>query len=176
MLRRANAQTKARGLLYVRLLTRYTPAHDQMVTGVSPVSSLCGGASRLRWRRRLELEIGHGVRGKRSRGSHGVGREAQQARGGPDGGTTAMAIRRPCAEKTVDGVVTVRLSSCASTWRSIGSSRSSWGWSWGEEGPVATVNDGGGDGRIRVCSGEGATGRGREQRVRGKREEVSRSL
>src|SRR4051794_1410127 len=35
----------------------WTHARDQMVTGVSPASSSCGGASRLRWRRQLELEI-----------------------------------------------------------------------------------------------------------------------
>ena len=40
-----------------------------MVTEVTLASSSCGGAFRLRWRRRLELEIGHGVRGN-GEGAH----------------------------------------------------------------------------------------------------------
>ena len=92
----------------------------------------------------------------------------QRARGGTNGDATAMAIRRPCTEKTVDGIAVVRLSSCASTWRSIGSSRSSWAWWRGEEGPVAMVNDDGGD-ELHSMGERGSQRRGEKawERVRG---------
>ena len=143
---------------------RWTHARDRMVTEASPASSSCGGASRLRWRRRLELEIGHAVRGKRSRGSHLVGREAQQARGGPGGSVTAMAIRRPCAEKT-------------GRWR--GSRASSGAWLVGdEEEVVAELPDstvergvagehGGSEQRRRLLSALGERAREARQGERG---------
>ena len=98
----------------------------------------------------------------------------QRARGGTNGDATAMAIRRPCTEKTVDGIAVVRLSSCASTWRSIGSSRSSWAWRRGEEGPVATVNDDGGDGVFGSAQERGLEAEG-ESRERGESEKGPRA-
>ena len=60
----ANKTVVALVLLYGTQRVQRTQAWDQKVTGASPATSPCGGASRLRWRERLELEIGHGVRGK----------------------------------------------------------------------------------------------------------------
>ena len=74
-LRLANKLAAMLALLHGSLRVQRTHARGHLVTGASPATSPCGGASRLRWRERLELEIGHGVRGKRSRGSRGSCRE-----------------------------------------------------------------------------------------------------
>ena len=63
-LRCANETVVALVLLHGTQRVQRTQAWDQKVIGASPATSPCGGASRLRWRERLELEIGHGVRGK----------------------------------------------------------------------------------------------------------------
>ena len=69
-LRCANKMVVALVLLYGTQRVQRTHAWDQKVTGASPATSPCGGASRLRWRERLELEIGHGLGGNEA-GAHG---------------------------------------------------------------------------------------------------------
>ena len=68
-LRCANKTVVALVLLYGTQRVQRTHAWDQKVTGASPVTSPCGGASRLRWRERLGGELGNEAWGKRCSGS-----------------------------------------------------------------------------------------------------------
>ena len=80
-LRLANKLAATLALLHGSLRVQRTHARGHLVTGASPATSPCGGASRLRRKQWLELEIELGVRGKRSRDSRGSCREGQRARG-----------------------------------------------------------------------------------------------
>ena len=68
-LRCANKTVVALILLYGTQRVQRTHAWDQKVTGASPATSPCGGASRLRWRERLGGELGNEAWGKRCSGS-----------------------------------------------------------------------------------------------------------
>ena len=69
MLRLANKRAIALELLYGTSRVQRMHARGHLVAGATAATSSCGGELRARWLVQLELEIEHGSRGKRFRGS-----------------------------------------------------------------------------------------------------------